>query len=752
MAAFGPFEGPGGGRHAWLTWVLFFAAVMLIVSRPWAASDAPPASTSADDSHFSAARAWTHVDALATMIGRRVSGTEACVRAADYIEAQLHALRVETERQVASGEEDLDGTTYVYRGVENVLARIPGRATPAVLVSAHYDSAIDGPGAGDNVLNVAAALEIVRAIRTGGVPGNTIIFNFNGAEEPGLLGAAAFVHHAWFKEVAAVVNLDASGPAGRQLLLQASVGRNDLLRTYAASAPHVHGTVLAQEVFQVLPLDTDYHVYREAGMSGIDLVPYGDSYAYHTSLDRSDRLSRRTLQESGDNVLALLRGLPALSPATRHETGARATYYDLLGLVMVRYSMRTAQAIGLLVSALALVLACRPRPGARYGFAMIALGSASVAASALFAMLLPILGSILVTLAGQSMFWFARPWLALCVYGPCGAAGVLAGQSLLRSLARRRGLAPSIVTDAVRRGLVVWWALLLLVTTALQLGSGYLLLWWCAGSAIALVASTHLSGARRWIVTLAGLTLAAVTTMQASEVVLTCMVPFTGILGREVPADRMIAAISALIVAPFALSVAPLMQAVPSPRRAGACAGGALIVMAGLVASSFPYTPERPKRAYVDVRNGGEGGAHAVVETIDSGPEIAVKDVPLPDDIGWPMPAIEALPALPGEPAQRRVVEIRLNAPGAYQVDVRLGGRTIAWRIGERTDERTHFVWVGTRDPLTLRVEVAPGASGSIHAKAFYPGSAVSVENVLARLPRWSTATVQTVLETSATF
>ncbi len=792
-AASAPSNRQESWRHAWLVWAIFLAVVVLIVSRPWQTSTVPAAST-LGESDFSAERAWTHVDMLATTIGRRVTGTETSARAADYIEGRLRRLGVETVRHVASGSIELEAT-YVYRGVQNVLARVPGKGAAAILVSAHYDSGAEGPGAGDNALNVAAALEIVRATLASEVPTNTIIFNFNDGEELGLLGAAAFVGHPWFKEVAAFVNLDASGPGGRQLLLQVTPGRDDLLEAYAASARHVHGTVLAQEIFQILPFDTDYHVYRDAGVGGVDLAPYGDGYAYHTPLDRTERLSRRTLQESGENVLAFLRGLDPLSPPRRHEVALPATYYDLLGLVMVRYAAGTALMIGLLVGALALILVCclpakagshiqlptpnlmlaptpkhlgvgashpvgswelrawLPPSGGRSGqIAMIALGAVAVGFSAFLAILVPILGGVLVTLGGHTMSWYARPWIALCVYGTLAAAGVLAGQAVLRWLARRRALPPDVTAHAWQRGLVVFWALLLLVATALRLGSAYLPLWWCAGATLALVASTHFNGARRWIVTLAGVTLAAITTMQAADLLLTSMVPLTGMLGADAPAELLIAAVAALAVAPFALLVAPAIQPAPSLRHVAAYSVGAVAVIGALVVSSFPYTPERPKRAYLDVRASGEGGAHVVVEAIDPGPDLAIEDVALDAAITRPMPTIEVLPAALAESPAPRTVEIRLTAPGAYMVDVGLEGGAISWPGGGRVGGGRHLVWVGTHDPLTFHVASASGAPANVHAKAYYLGSDVSVDHVLAQLPRWSAATVQTVLEISAGF
>jgi hypothetical protein len=784
-----PLQRRESRRDPWQAWAVFFVTIVVLVNRPWQTTTLPPASAlGATD--FSADRAWAHVEMLATTLGRRVSGTATAARAADYIEGRLRELGVETVRQVASGRVETDHTTYVYRGIQNVLARVPGKRPAAILVSAHYDSAVDGPGAGDNALNVAAALETVRAMTESDVPTNTVIFSFTDGEEMGLLGAGAFLEHPWRGDVAAFINLDASGPAGRQLLLQATPGRDDLLDAYAAGARYMHGTVLAQEIFQVLPLDTDYHVYHDAGLGGIDLAPYGDAYAYHTPLDRTDRISRRTLQESGENVLAIVRGAPALSIGSRNVTAATpATYYDLLGLTMVRYSSVTARISGLVIAAVALVLVgtlaartdslaantrgivrgrvrppflpARPvslgaAPDSHHGMrrlpAMAALGTAAVGGTALLSMLVPVLGSVLVTATGHAMFWYARPWIAFCVYGTLALAGTVIGPGGLRLLARRRTWPADAAADAWRRGLVVCWALLLLLTTVLRLGSAYLPLWWCVGTTLAFVASIHLHGVRRWLVTLAAMTLAAITTIQAAELLWTSLVPLTSMLGATASADALVAGLTALAVAPFALLVIPAIPPARSLRRVAAWWVGAAVVMVLLVVYSFPYTPERPKRAYLDVRVGAENRAHVIVETIDPGPDFAIKDVALDTVVTRAAPTIDALPAALAEPSQPRTVEIHVNAAGAYKVDVTIDGGTISWPGASRVSHGTHLVWIGTGEPLTFYVASASAAPVGVHAQAFYLGTDVSIDDVVAQLPRWSTLTVQTVLETSGRF
>ena len=101
--------------------------------------------------------------------------------------------------------------------VRNVLARIPGSQPggPAVLVTAHYDSREIALGAGDDGSGVVTILETLRALGTGPQLRNDLIVLITDAEEPGLLGARAFVdEHPWMADVALVVSIEMRGGGG----------------------------------------------------------------------------------------------------------------------------------------------------------------------------------------------------------------------------------------------------------------------------------------------------------------------------------------------------------------------------------------------------------------------------------------------------------------------------------------------------------------------------------------------------------
>ena len=75
----------------------------------------------------------------------------------------------------------------------SIIAQLPGTdPNRVVMLGAHLDSVVDGPGINDDGSGVAALLEVAAALR-GNVPGATIRLAFWGGEELGLAGSSSYV-------------------------------------------------------------------------------------------------------------------------------------------------------------------------------------------------------------------------------------------------------------------------------------------------------------------------------------------------------------------------------------------------------------------------------------------------------------------------------------------------------------------------------------------------------------------------------
>jgi Zn-dependent M28 family amino/carboxypeptidase len=158
--------------------------------------------------------------------------------------------------------------------VRNLVARIPGAAsTGGVLLTAHYDSRTQSPGAGDDATGVAAILETVRALRTGPPPRNDVIILLTDAEELGLLGATAFAEgHPWMQDVAVALSVEMRGGGGPATMFETGDGNGWVVAALAEGAPKGFAFSLGTEVYRRMPTDTDFTIFREAGVQGLNFA------------------------------------------------------------------------------------------------------------------------------------------------------------------------------------------------------------------------------------------------------------------------------------------------------------------------------------------------------------------------------------------------------------------------------------------------------------------------------------------------
>jgi hypothetical protein len=342
-------------------------------------SQPPPAGTAdAPPSEFSSARALA---VLADWLGDgapRPAGSVAHGAARERLLERLGALGLEPEVQEQLARRG-GGRIALVR---NVLARVPGNTGGrAVLLSAHYDSVAAGPGAGDDGSGVAILLEVARALRAGPAPERDVILLFSDAEEEGLIGAHAFADaHPWFAEVGAVVNLEARGSGGPSMLFETSGANGWLVEVAARALERPWTGSLAALVYERMPNDTDFSVFRERGVPGVNLAFIGGLAHYHTALDDLAHLDPRSVQHQGESALGLVRELAARD--LERPPGGEVVFADVLSAWILRWP----EALGLPLALLALLVGVYlgVRAVSLVGFGRGLLFVALVAVAALF--------------------------------------------------------------------------------------------------------------------------------------------------------------------------------------------------------------------------------------------------------------------------------------------------------------------------------------------------------------------------------
>ena len=151
-----------------------------------------------------------------------VSVTDDAIRALEAAGAEPIRLSVETEREPAV--------------LRNVIAQL-GDGPTVVMVGAHLDSVLEGPGINDNGSGVASVLEIARGVAEAGVPDGTAVrIGLWGGEELGLIGSRAYVEEELEGELVAYLNLDMTGsPNGANLVyneVAASEGAAEITQAF----------------------------------------------------------------------------------------------------------------------------------------------------------------------------------------------------------------------------------------------------------------------------------------------------------------------------------------------------------------------------------------------------------------------------------------------------------------------------------------------------------------------------------------
>ena len=659
-----------------ITRPLAAAALVAVAAALVVRADTPPdaAPATAPDTTFSAARAMRHVRAIAVRPHPTGSADHARVRG--YILSELRALGLAPQVQETVGV----GTRYAMAGtVWNIIVRIPGTRVGgrAVLLASHYDSQGATPGAGDATSGVATLLETARALRAGRPLASDVILLFTDGEEPGLLGAAAFVReHPWARDVAMMLNFEARGTHGRSFMFETGAGNLDAAQVLRG-VPDVSASSLMVLAYRVLPNDTDLSELSALGVPAMNFAFIDGVERYHTARDDIAHLDARSLQHHGAQALALARAF-ASDTLPRPRTGD-AVFFDVPALGLVVYPETWAWPLALLGAALAMAAVVRGRQRAGW-WRDVLLGAAAAVAGVVLAALAGGALAVLIESLHARMGWEGAPtWrgvyqaavLALAV--ACAAAG----WTLVRRRASGRG---------AHAGVLILWSALTVAATAFAPGASFLLAWpLLFAAAAALVSGTDSTALR-----------AAAAQAVATVAALVLLLPIIYLLGTALGIALTGAAAAALLTSLGVLLIMPSLEWIAGSRRwlipgaALATAIAMLLVGAATVRPSDDY----PIRGAIEYR-------------VDAGTDSAA----LP----------RAMVLTETTSARGRDVTIRVVAPestwvvrmasGAGAVATEVAGRAIETGRYRYAPDRLHLGYVAPPDTGFIVTLAVPGTA-----------------------------------------
>jgi hypothetical protein len=484
--------------------------------------------------------------------------------------AVVHARLLRQLEALGTKPQSLSGSVCEHRGATlacghpiDIIAGVRPGTGKAIVMMAHMDSMPAGPGASDDGSGVATLLETIRALKTErpAAGAHPVIALFTDGEEFGLLGARLFVGDpAWRRRIGLVINLEARGTKGDSLLFQTGSGAAPLIDLYAGAAPHYATSSLFAEIYRHMPNDTDFTPFLEAGFTGYNFAFIGGAAHYHTPGDTLGRLDPRSLQQHGDNLLALVRALETKDFAR----GGEAIYLDILGRWLPRLPQRLALPLALAVLAAFGAAAWMVRPGWRAWAMPPALLVGAVAVGF-------VLHAIAASVSGRPDPAFAHPALLRAALGlGVGAAALVAG--------RFAAGAPAAVTAWA------WLALLGVATAVMAPGASPYFLF------PGIVATIFLPFARRWP--------QAAILMAALPALLVWM--SLAMRGEE----AMGLAVHPLFTVPVAFALLVLVPLLPRIWRGWplvmASLAAAVAVVAGLVPAYSADAPQRLNLQYVE--------------------------------------------------------------------------------------------------------------------------------------------------------
>lgn len=258
----------------------------------------------------------------------------------DYLVEELESRGLEVqliESQPGEQVVKFDGSPLNI-GVSNIYATLPANNpspdTKNIAFASHYDSVIESPGAADaglGVIGLFAGLDqIIDQERT-----NDISILITDHEELGLVGATYIANYRpeIYEEIDFIYNWEARGSSGNVILFETSKNDYQAVKNYNQVVGQKFAASAATAIYENMPNGSDFTVFKNAGIPGLNFAILEDFANYHTSLDTIDNIPAETFNTYINNQVQLIE-----SGATQSfdvEPTNRSIYFEFLDSTII---------------------------------------------------------------------------------------------------------------------------------------------------------------------------------------------------------------------------------------------------------------------------------------------------------------------------------------------------------------------------------------------------------------------------------
>jgi hypothetical protein len=279
-----------------LSFLLFFALLAYQLESPLPVEP---------DEHegFSAARAMSHLEKIADEI--HPIGSPANKRKRDYIIEEFEKLGYDVSLFTGVSSDDWGGHFRLAKS-ENIIAFKRGtQSGKQVVVSGHYDSVLDSPGAADDAHAIAAMLDIADQVKDQPFL-NDILFLITDGEEMGLFGAQAYVEAFDMDSIGVLLNYEARGNSGPSYAFEWSENNYWLVDAFKHAVTKPIANSLSYEIYNRMPNGSDFSMFKEKSVPGINHAFIDGFTYYHSPADTPENINQESFQHTGDYMYNLV--------------------------------------------------------------------------------------------------------------------------------------------------------------------------------------------------------------------------------------------------------------------------------------------------------------------------------------------------------------------------------------------------------------------------------------------------------------